>query len=350
MKRTIIYMALVLLLLQACSSNTPPATDAPTQAVSSETQTASATPVPEVSPTEAAPVTSSVNHTDIPSEGISDRATSHDHDNASTFETKSVRSGDEYFKNDLERPFTANQMEYLPDLDIVNFSITADDNFYYIMISLVGFDEGSQSLTGFYGVEIDRNADGRAELLLTAHPSYTEQFSADNVIVYMDENGDVGGAKINRPDDFESDGFETVVFDLDNDIHPSDLDFAWVRQTVDGAFPAIEFAFKKWIFSDGREAFMWSVDASSSELNPATFYLHDFTSVEEAGAANVEDPNYPIKAVSEFDNTCRVPLGVNVIGVEPLGCFVGKGETEERGDPAPDLTCEIFSALCEWVK
>lgn len=351
MKKSYIYLPMIAILLQACSTPVT-ATNLPMTEPASESVTETQPPTEPASPatTELSTPNPSIAHELIPSEGITDRATSHDHDNALTFQTKNVRSGDEYFKNDLERPFTANEMEYLPALDIVNFSINSDDDFYYIRISLVDLNESSQSLTGFYGVEIDRNADGRAELLLAARPSYTEQFSADNVVVYMDVNGDVGGTKINRPDDYQSDGFETVVFDLSRDVHPSDLDFAWVRQTVDGTFPAIEFAFKKWIFSDGREAFMWSTDASGSELNPATFYWHDFIAVEDAGAANVEDPNYPVKALSEFDSTCRVPLGVNVTGVEPLGCYVGAGEKEERGEINPDMNCEIFSALCEWIK
>ena len=122
-----------------------------------------------------------VTHITIPSAGTSDRATAHDNENSLFFDTKKVKTGDEFYKNRFERPFTSVDMAYLPDLDIVNFSITSDENFFYIKISMVSLDKLTQSLTGSYGVEIDRNADGRAEILLTTRPPYTTEFSADNV-------------------------------------------------------------------------------------------------------------------------------------------------------------------------
>ncbi|MCC6259448.1 MAG: hypothetical protein IT311_01195 [Anaerolineales bacterium] len=352
MFKRFLFLTVLAMVLQACSTpvtETPVSATEPAATAVSVTETPlpteSAPPVTEEQPTESA-----IAHANVPTTGITDRATAHDNDNALTFETKVVRSGDEFFRNRFERPFSADEMNYLPDLDIVNFSIISDDIFYYVKISFVSLDAATQSLTGSYGVEIDRNGDGRAELLLVTQGPYTERFSADQVKVFLDVNGDVGGSKINRPDDYPSDGFETAVFDLSQNLYPKDdADFAWVRQATDGSLPAVEIAFKKWIFG-GKEAFMWSADASGLLINPAMLYAQDFMSAEEAGAANNQDPNYPIKALAAFDNTCRVSLGFNVTGIEPLGCFVKPPDIERVSEPAkegPNSTCGQYTELCE---
>src|SRR3972149_661532 len=204
--RKIIPLLLIMaaMLLQACREVTPLTAIADT-AEPTAIASAAALVTPEIVPTAEA-TTVPVAHTTIPSAGTSDRATAHDNENSLYFDTKKVKTGDEFHKNRFERPFTSVDMDYLPDLDIVNFSITSDEYFFYIKISMVDLDSGTQSLTGFYGVEIDRNADGRAEILLTTRPPYTTEFSADNTAAYLDINSDVGGSNINRPDDFGSDG------------------------------------------------------------------------------------------------------------------------------------------------
>lgn len=357
MKKILYYLVAATLLLQACSSQATPTTPAPsidaTEAQVITVEPASS-PIPAatdaVVATAVSVPTDSVAHETIPGEGTSDRATAHDNDNAISYETKVVRSGDEFFRNRFERPFTANDMQYLPDLDIVNFSITSDDTFFYIKISFVGLDAATQSLTGSYAVEIDRNADGRAEILLATKPPYTQEFSPDNVMVYLDLNSNVGGSKINRHDDFPGDGFEADIFDMGKNIYPEgDPDLAWVRQTTDGSLPAIEIAYKKWIFKDGKENFMWSVDSSATQIDPTKLYFQDAFTAEEAGAANNEDANYPIKALSAMDNTCRVPFGFNATGNEPLGCFVGTSDSEKQNAPSsegPNSTCGQFGELC----
>jgi hypothetical protein len=295
-----------------------------------------------------------VNHVMIPSTGTSDRATAHDNENSLFYDTKKVKTGDEFYKNRFERPFTSVDMAYLPDLDIVNFSITSDVNFFYVNISMVELDPAMQSLTGYYGVEIDRNADGRAEVLLATRPPYSTTFTADNVAVYLDVNSDVGGEIINRPDSFPGNGFETTIFDLSQGIYPEgNSDLAWVRQTTDGTLPAVEIAFSRQMFKDGKEAFMWSVLSDDAAINPAQLYYNDSYTAEQAGAANTDDPNYPIKELAAMDNTCRVPLGFQAVGTEPLGCFVKGGETEAKTAPSPDgsnSTCGQFPSLCASVK
>jgi len=349
---------LAAMFLQACTESTPSTAVVNTAepiAVSSEAALVTPESVPLVQASSTPqPVIEPITHIVIPSAGTSDRATAHDNENSLFFDTKKVKTGDEFYKNRFERPFTSVDMAYLPDLDIVNFSITSDENFFYIKISMVSLDKLTQSLTGSYGVEIDRNADGRAELLLTTHPPYTTEFSADNVAAYLDVNGDVGGSIINRPDNFPSDGFEKTIFDLSKGVYPKDNpDLVWVRQTTDGDLPAVEIAFERWIFKGGKEAFMWSVLSNAVAINPASLYYQDHFTAEQAGAANTDDPNYPIKDLAAMDNTCRVPLGFQANGTEPLGCYVSGGEVEVKATPSadgPNSTCAQYIELCSSVK
>ena len=357
--RKIIYLSLMLsaLLFQACAGmNSTQTVDTAEPAVAaSETVTATV----EVRPTATAtkiiiPTALPIKHNFVPSAGTSDRATAHDNENSLSFETKKVKTGDEYYKNRFERPFTSGDMAYLPDLDIVNFSITSDDNFFYVNISMVGLDAESKSLTGFYGIEIDRNADGRAELLLTTHPPYTKEFSADNTAAYLDINSSIGGKIVNRPDDFDSDGFEAIIFDLTQGITPKDdPDLVWVRQDTSGELPFVEIAFEKWIFGDGKESFMWSVLSSDIAIDPTAVYFHDHFTPEQAGAANTDDPNYPLNQLAGVDNTCRVPYGLQAEGREPMGCYVKGGEVEIKSVPSadgPKSTCGQFVDLCARTK
>jgi hypothetical protein len=356
MKKNLHVLFLIIaFLLQACGETESPTAEvtlAEPTAVASEVVVAATEVAPIIEAT-AVPVVS-VTHVVIPTAGTSDRATAHDNENSLFFDTKKVKTGDEFYKNRFERPFTSIDMNYLPDLDIVNFSITSDENFFYVKISMVGPDATSQSLTGFYGIELDRNADGRAEMLLTTRPPYTTEFSADNVSAYLDINSDVGGNNINRPDTFGDNGFEAVIFDLSKGVYPeNDPDFIWVRQTTDSELPAVEIAFARWMFKDGKEAFMWSVLSSDAAINPTMLYYHDHLTAEQAGAANTDDPNYPLKELAAVDNTCRVPLGFQAVGTEPLGCYVKGGEAEEKIDPladGPNSTCGQFVDLCGRIK
>ncbi len=332
MKKILPYLLMLAMFLQACSEPAPvpsiPATEGPVVTASEAVMVPPESP-PTVQPSLVPPIViEPVTHFIIPSTGTSDRATAHDNENSLFYDTKKVKTGDEFYKNRFERPFTSVDMAYLPDLDIVNFSITSDASFFYVNISVVGLDSATQSLTGYYGVEIDRNADGRAELLLTTRPPYSTEFTAENVAAYLDVNSDVGGNVINRPDDYGSDGFEATIFDLSQGVYPEDNpDLVWVRQTTDRTLPAVEIAFDRRMFKDGAEAFMWNVLSNDTVVNPAELYYNDYFTAEQAGAANTDDPNYPIKELAAMDNTCRVPLGFQAVGTEPLGCFVKGGET-----------------------
>lgn len=335
MKRFIPFIFILMITLQACGGS------APTEETTSETQAAT---TEEASVTEAAPVTAEpIVHVDIPTEGTVSRASAHDNEESTNSGNKDVIFGDDFGNNRFERPFTANDMVYLPDLDIVDFSITSDDTFFYIRIDLVGLDLASQTLTGFYGVELDKNGDGRAEIFLVTQPPYKTEFTAENVYLFIDANGDVGSDQAAAPDAANGDGFDSLLFDLNNGIHPEDPDLAWVR-FIDDTKPAVEIAYKKWLFKDGNENFMWSVTANDSFIDPAQYNFHDVITEAEAGSPTKSNPNYPIKLLAAMDNTCRVPFGFQAKGNEPLGCSVNNipPEPEEEID-----FCTQFPSACE---
>lgn len=335
MKKLLPFLAIFMFLFQACGggASAPVATVAP----------ANVQPT-DVTITEA-PTAEPIVHTTIPQAGTVSRANAHDREESTIFDRKDVVFGDDFKNNQFERPFTANDMNYLPDLDIVDFGITSDDTFFYIKIILSGLDPAAQAPTGSYGVEIDRNGDGRGEIFLAAHGPYSTDFTPDTVVVYVDQDGDIGGSHPGLPDEtFNGNGYDGVIYDLRHGIHPEDPDLAWVH-FVPGDKPAIEIAYKKWIFKGGNERFMWSVWASSQELNPVAFNLHDRFTLEAAGSPTKTDPNYPIKVISEIDNSCRVPFGFSATGAEPLGCDVQVAAAQVQEENGVDF-CTQFPAVC----
>ncbi len=110
-----------MLLTQACGGGASPAETAepPLETAAASTEAATEEAVPE-------PIT----HTVILQGGTLERAYAHDNENSTNFDDKNVRFGDEFLKNRFERPFTSNDMTYLPDLDIMDFGITSDEQFF----------------------------------------------------------------------------------------------------------------------------------------------------------------------------------------------------------------------------
>lgn len=75
---------------------------------------------------------------------------------------------------------------------------------------------------------------------------------------------------------------------------------------------------------------MW---AGTSSLNPALFDFNDNMAHEQAGAADPGLENfYPIKGLSELDNTCSMAIGFKPKGDEPGLCRELKPNVP--GDPS----------------
>jgi hypothetical protein len=335
---------LMVLMLSACNFGgaTPDATEAP--AIDS--------PVATEAPATEAPIV----HTTIPSEPAETIGNASDNDEINSAENKDVNFGDDFKKNRYERPFTADMGAYLPEIDIVNFSIGEDDNFFYVTLNLGGLAAAGQAPSGHYAIELDSNIDGRGELLIVANPTFGSDWSTNGVQIYADDNGDIGGNDAKRSDtNYTGDGYEKLMFDSGEGANP---DLGWVR-FVNGETPSIQIAFNKVIFPS-TPTFMWSVWASATPFDTTKFNLHDTTTEESAGSPDKQNSLYPIKNIAGIDNSCRVPVGFVPTGTEPLGCPVA-GVSEEAGDDGSSPSspssggggiilvniCQKFPALCE---
>jgi hypothetical protein len=260
-----------------------------------------------------------IQHLVQPSAGVTAVANAHDNEQSLTFEERTVRGGDEFRLNRYERPFTATDMAYLPHIDnIVGMSMTKDDNWYYVQIKLVGTDPASGDLSGTYGVEFDLNIDGKTEVMILARAPLGAEWSTDGVTIHADLNGDIGGIS-SRPDDiYAGNGYETIVFDSGQGEDP---DVAWARANAANA--VVEIAVKQEVLRDYPK-WMWNPLAAAFPVDPTTFYYNDTFTPERAGSPVRGDPNYPLKELAAFDNTCRVPANFQATGGEPMGCAVAE--------------------------
>jgi hypothetical protein len=61
-------------------------------------------------------------------------------------------------------------------------------------------------------------------------------------------------------------------------------------------------------------------------LDPSLFDLNDHFTQDQAGSSLVEfEFYYPIKAIAEIDNTCRMAIGFKPTGNEPGSCVTASG-------------------------
>jgi hypothetical protein len=266
-------------------------------------------------------------HLVSPISGQFHESTAHDNEESATYEAKDVRFGDAFDTNRFERPFTLEDMTYLPHIDIFDFEMSSDADWYYVDISMIGPDPETNSVRGTYGIEFDLDVDGRAEILILAEDPGS-QWSTDRVKVYLDGNGDVGGAQSLPDIGYTGNGFETLIFDSGQG---DDADLAWA-QSVIKTRAMVKFAFKKSLMRS-YDKFMWSVFASNGPVDPGKFYFNDFYTAAAAGSPNKESEFYPIKDIAAFDNSCRVPTGFQATGLEPLGCSVAVQVAKEKPDP-----------------
>jgi len=257
--------------------------------------------------------TSAVTHLTTPEDVSPGGNFNYDVESSGTAAEHRAPYGDSYRLNLFERPFTQSVMDYLPELDIVTFRLSQDSNWDYVFIELVGGDMNSQIVVD-YGVEIDQDRDGHGDILVWAQPPYTTGWSTNTVRVYTDSNNDTGGASPEKSDaPFPGDGYDTIVFDQGQG---NDSDLAWVR--LDPHTPSsVQFAFKRTLPGN---SFMWGVWADAGLRDPAKFNYNDRFTEAEAGSPEVNEKDYPIKAVSQVDDTCWVPIGFVPNGYEPHLC------------------------------
>lgn len=255
----------------------------------------------------------------------------YDVESAGTAPEQRAPYGDSYDMNRLERPF-AQEMTYLPDLDITSFTVTKDNDWWYVSMNLVGIDpNNTQGIN--YGVELDLDRDGFGDYLIWAHPPYSEQWDTVPVQIFQDQNHNTGGissAKSDAP--FDADGYETLIFD--GSLGGDDPDVAWVRINA-GPQATVQFAFKK---SWSGTVFMLGVLADAGLKDPGKLDYVDRFPITEAGSPVKQNQNYPLKNLFLVDNTCREAFGFEPTHYEPQGCPVEPTPTPGPKAPPPGST------------
>jgi hypothetical protein len=325
-KTSMLVMILMLcgLILGACTSSQQSSAPQPvsTEAPPAEPE-ASETAVSEpeiVEPEAGDPGTeTAIQHTSQPAEPPPSGAEIlGDHSTITSLNPGRALVGDRFSSGNFERPYNANTMDvYFPHLDIVEADFYVEDAAWvYAVITLVGRD-ADNVFSGMYAIELDLDQYGHGDfLILVDHPAAAD-WTTQGVYVYADTNVDVGGQRAVLEDSVgaASDGYENTLF---NQGAGDDPDLAWVR--LDPNDPnSFQIAFKQSLLG-GEKTYTAGVWAGTV-LDPALFDYNDHFTHEQAGAANPDLPNfYPIKGLSELDNTCRYGIGFNPSGIEPGIC------------------------------
>ncbi len=226
--------------------------------------------------------------------------------------------GDMYLYNLYERPFNAlTQDVFFPDLDIRTAQLGLESPWMYVTIQLYGLDPATGALAGHYGIEIDLDVDGRGEWLIMADAPLSDDWSVVGVRAWNDTNSNVGQAVACYADPPQTtDSYDLLYFDQGVGNDP---DAAWARY-VGGTPPAVQIAFKHSMIGLDNK-FMWGVWADQGVNQPEWFDYHDHFTYDEAGAPfSYLTAYYPIKAIAELDNTCRMAYGFTLVGNEPCLC------------------------------
>lgn len=338
--RAVFLFASLILAVLAC--NMPSSSLAPASATEVTTSQEGSPP----SVVEAT-TTPSVLHIVNPASAISGGLV-YDVDSSGTASEKRAPYGDSYDINRLERPFLQD-MTYVSDMDIVNFTVGQDAEWFYVSINLIGKDPNNP-LGIDYGIELDTNHDGFGDYVIVANPTYTNTWDASNIRIFQDTNHDTAGISAVKSDaPITTNGYETQIFH--GGVGDADPDMAWVRLSS-SANSTLEFAFKK---SWSGTVFMLGVfsDAGLKDVGKLD-YVDRFTEIE-AGSPIEDKSSYPLKSLYAVDNTCQEAYGFEPNGYEPKLCprpeptpapRTPQAGCTEPGQYSDQSSCE--AASCVW--
>ena len=229
-----------------------------------------------------------------------------------SYENRAV-SGDNFGKNLYERPFTAEEMVYQPDLDIYTVDFGYDDQFFFFNIVLYGMNPEQWGLNGVYGIEFDRDLDGRGDLIVWAE-NIQEAWSIEGVSVYIDVNQDVGGDQPLIPDTgYDGDSYDSLV-----EIQLNETAFARMNPEDEAA---VQIAVSRELLQNPEE-FMWGAWADNGLKQASMLDYNDAMSFDEAGSPIYTDAKYPLKGLFNLDNTCRLPYGFAQGGKDVPGACI----------------------------
>jgi len=268
----------------------------------------------------------------IPGEPPEPERTLKDFDSSIRASENRAVSDDRFLDSMYERPFTSQEMIYQPDLDIYTVDFAHDADFFYFTITLYGMNPDKWGLNGMYGIEFDRTKTGRGDLIVWADKPLDE-WSVENVTVYTDADRDVGGPQpIIADAGFEGDGYDTAV-KLEGDRT------AFARISPDDPV-AIQIAVSRNLLDNPTE-FLWGAWADNGLRNTTLLDHNDTMGPGEAGSPINTDDNYPLNALYNLDNTCRLPYGFEQMSASVPGMCISQAPA-----PEPDKqTCVCVNWL-----
>jgi len=217
-------------------------------------------------------------------------------------------------------------MTYVADLDISRFSLSEDENWYYVSIQLAGHDPNNPLVIN-YGAEIDRNADGGGDFVVWTQPPYTTEWSTSTVQIFQDSNGDTS---------IDGNGYDALIFDgsrTDN----SDPDLAWVRLAPD-QLGLVQIAFKKLL---AGTAFMLGVVSDADLRDISKYDYADHIAEADAGSPVRNNKHFPLGSLYAVDNTCWEAVGFKTTGFEPKLCqpVLQPVKTKKPEEKSTPLAC-----------
>ena len=302
--------------------NEPPATEAP-----------AGPPPAEAAPTtEAEPVV----HVRWPEEPPLSQLRIIDRSSAASAEDRTT-GGESWNLDIYERPFTAEAMDYRPDLDLIQADLIRGAPWLYVTVWLEG--EPPADSAAWYGIEIDLNVDGRGDWLIVGQTPPSTEWTTDGVRACTDSDGDVGGPRPILSDAPLADlnGYETCVFESGEGVDP---DAAWIRRNP--ADPQrIQLAFLHSLI-ETDEYFLWAAWADEGAAEPGWMDYNDHFTLAEAGSPTQSHADYPLKALALVDSTCRWGFGFTPNGTEPGVCYVPP--TGPSSTPGQQPSCCWYAA------
>ncbi len=223
---------------------------------------------------------------------------------------------DVYAGNRYERPFTAETMDYLPDVDLERVELRIDSPWVYVTFQFVAARPDGIGKT-MYGAEFDTNKDGRGDYLVWGASPSDGNWTATGVEVWKDSDYDVGGPRPQLSDApwTGGNGYDRKIFIGGQGADP---DLAWIRQIEDGA--KVQLAFKYSAIGNAPQ-FLWNGLADWGVRRPDWFDYNDhFTQADAGSPLPIQSDFYPLKALWGVDNTCHDAYGFTPTGMEPGLC------------------------------
>ncbi len=225
---------------------------------------------------------------------------------------KAPAGSDVFANNRYERPYTAETMDYLSDVDLKRVELKIAAPWVYITFE---FESPRAERIGqtVYGAEFDTDKDGRGEFLVWGVSPASTSWTTDGVEVWGDSNSDVGGSNPQKsdPPNPNANGYDQEMF---ADGQGADPDLAWIRQVEGGT--KVQLALKYSAIENAAQ-FLWNGLADVGVRRSDWFDYNDhFTAAEAGSPLPAQADLYPLKALYGVDNTCRDAYGFTPTGLE----------------------------------